>query len=154
MVRADETLNGGVTWVIVADASVAEIFSRRKRFGSLETVHRLEEPDARAREQAFGTDAPGRSFDRSGQGRHAMEPDHTVKEHLREVFASRIADDVEAARVEGRFQRLVLVAAPKLLGELRERLSRPALKCISAEFAKDMTGRSPEEIAALIDGER
>jgi len=144
----------GVTWVLVADSSQADIYSRQKRLSQLESVQHLTEPEARSREQEFASDSPGRSFDSRGDGRHAMEPDHTGKDHLRETFVRRIASVLESARNANSFQNLVIVAAPALLGELRSQLSSTTQKLVVAEIDKHMTGQEPAAIAALIDESR
>jgi protein required for attachment to host cells len=143
----------GVTWVVVADASQADIYSRQKRFSPLESVQRLTEPEARSKERDLASDAPGRTFDSQGAGRHAMEPDHTGKEHLRESFVHRIADVLESARKTDRFQQLVIVAAPAVLGELRAQLSSGLQRQIVAEFDKHMTDQEPAAIVRLIDAQ-
>jgi len=108
-----------IAWIVVADAAYAEIFRRRKRFSKLERVGELSEPRARARERELVSDAPGRSFDSHGHGRHAMEADQNAKQSLREGFARQIAERLSTARASGEFGQLVIVAAPAMLGELR-----------------------------------
>jgi protein required for attachment to host cells len=151
-VKQDESLTG-VTWVLVADSGRVDIYSRQKRFSPLESVQRLTEPDARLKAHELASDAPGRSFDSHGQGRHAMEPDQSAKEHLRESFVRRISDVLESARNEGRFQQLVIVAAPAVLGALRQQLSQAVQKQVVAEIDKNMTDQDQETIASLIDGQ-
>lgn len=141
----------GATWVVVASASQADIYLRQKRFSALEIVHRLKEPDARAKEQDLSSDAPGRSFDSHGSGRHAMEPDHTGREHLREDFARRIAAEVESGRAADHFQHLMIVASPDMLGALREQLSAAARQLVSLEISKDLTAKGPSAIGVEID---
>ena len=149
-----DELSSGVTWVVVASADRADFYLRQKRYSQLESVQRLEEPGARSKEQDLVSDMPGRAFDSGGQGRHAMESSHTGKEHLRESFVHRIAEALESARSAGRFQHLVIVAAPAVLGELRAQLSGATQKRVTVEIAKHMTGQEPAAVAALIDGER
>jgi protein required for attachment to host cells len=151
MSKNSDLAAGGVTWVLVADAHRAEIYARHKRHSIPEIVHCLEEKQARAREQDLVADEPGRAFDRKGQGRHAMEPDHREKENVRTAFARRIAQVLESGRSSGRFDRLVMVAAPAMLGELRAQLDKPTTACIVAEFSKTLTGQTPETIANFID---
>ena len=151
-IKPDEALTR-VTWVVVADSGRADIYSRQKRFSPLEPVQRLTEPEARSKEHDFASDAPGRSFDSHGQGRHAMEPDQTAKEHLRERFVRRISDVLESARNDDLFQQLVIVAAPAVLGALRQQLSQAVQKQVVAEIDKNMTDRDQETIASLIDGQ-
>jgi protein required for attachment to host cells len=149
-VKQDESLTG-VTWVVVADSGRVDIYSRQKRFSPLESVQRLTEPEARLKAHELASDAPGRSFDSHGQGRHAMEPDQSAKEHLRESFVRRISDVLESAHNEGRFQQLVIVAAPAVLGALRQQLSQAVQKQVVAEIDKNMTDQDQETIASLID---
>lgn len=151
-IKPDEALTR-VTWVVVADSGRADIYSRQKRFSPLEPVQRLTEPEARSKEHDFASDAPGRSFDSHGQGRHAMEPDQTAKEHLRERFVRRISDVLESARNDDRFQQLVIVAAPAVLGALRQQLSQPVQQQLVAEIDKNMTDQDQAAIASLIDGQ-
>jgi len=141
----------GATWIVVASASHADIYARKKRFSALEVVHRLTEPDARAKERDLSSDAPGRSFNSHGSGRHAMEPDHTAREHLRGDFARRIAADVESGRAAGHFQHLMIVASPDMLGALRGHLSDAARRLVSLEISKDMTAMGPGAIGVEID---
>jgi protein required for attachment to host cells len=151
-IKPDEALTR-VTWVVVADSGRADIYSRQKRFSPLEPVQRLTEPEARSKEHDFASDAPGRSFDSHGQGRHAMEPDQTAKEHLRERFVRRISDVLESARNDDLFQQLVIVAAPAVLGALRQQLSQPVQQQLVAEIDKNMMDQDQAAIASLIDGQ-
>jgi protein required for attachment to host cells len=151
MTKQTSELISGVFWVVVADASRAKIYSRQQRRGQMELVQSLAEPAARAKQGDFDADAPGRSFDSQGDGRHAMEPDHTAKEHLRETFAHEIAAVLESARNNHRIEQLVVVAAPAMLGALRTQFSDATRKLVVTEISKDVTNEEPAVIAALID---
>jgi protein required for attachment to host cells len=85
-----------------------------------------------------------------GAGRHAKQPEHTMKQNLREAFARRIVEFVEAGRTANRFAHLAIVAAPALLGELRTHLSEPTLQLLAIEIPKRMTTSKPEAIAAVL----
>ena len=146
-------LSSGETWVLVADAARADIYKRHQRRSPLEVVQCLTNDQARAKEQDLVADEPGRAFDRAGQGRHAMEPDHTEKQHLRTVFAQRITHVLEAGRKADRFTHLVIVAPPTMLGELRSQLDASTSACVIAEFNKELVGHSPEAIVKLIDSQ-
>ncbi|TCK18618.1 protein required for attachment to host cells [Thiogranum longum] len=109
-------------WVVVADQSRARIFAVDDPHGPLLQVDKLEHPEARKREQELTSDRPGRSFDSAGQGRHAMGTAVEPKKEEALRFAKQIADYLQAAHREGRFNRLLLVAGPPLLGLLRDKL--------------------------------
>ncbi len=151
MSKQSEELSNGVIWILVADASRADIYSRDKRFGDLDLVRSLVRPDARMKETDLASDAPGSTFDSRGQGRHSMEPERTGKQHIRETFARQIADAIESGRQGDRFSHLVLMAAPTMLGELRSRLSKTTLSKVSRTVDKNMTNETQAEIVALLD---
>lgn len=109
-------------WVVVADQSKARIFTVEDSRGPLLQVDELEHPEARKREQEMVSDRPGRSFDSAGQGRHAMGTSVEPKKEEAIRFARQVADYLQAAHHEGRFNHLLLVAGPTLLGLLRENL--------------------------------
>ena len=113
----------GATWVVVADSSRADFYIRPKHFSPMESVHSLTSPDARTKERDLGSDTPGRSFDIKGSGRHALEPGQTARAHLRENFARQIADALDKGRIANEYQHLIIVAAPKMLGDIRIKLS-------------------------------
>jgi protein required for attachment to host cells len=138
----------GVTWVVVADASQASIYERHTRRGPLELVETFTETSARAAEHEILADAPGRTFDSFGAGRHAKQPEHTVKQNLREAFARHIAEFLEAGRKSNRYAQLAIIAAPTLLGELRRHLGNPTMQLLDTEIPKHMTTATPAEIAA------
>lgn len=80
-----------------------------------------------------------------------MEPDHSGKEHLRENFAGQIADALDTGRVARKYQHLVIIAAPHLLGDIRGKLSRATRQLVTAEIDKEMTDRNLSAICAEID---
>jgi protein required for attachment to host cells len=127
-------------WVVVADGARARIFRANGETHRLEPVHEeLYEP-ARMKGADLLADRPGRTFDRSrDQGRHAMEPDTDPKRVEKEKFAFRLADLLEDALNRDQYAELVLAAAPRMLGDLRDTLSPRVRERIVAELDKDLT---------------
>lgn len=135
------------TWVVVADGARARILSGDPAKGGLESV--MPELVGRGREKGaeLMADRPGRSLDSSQVGnRHAMEPPTDPKEVEKQRFARELASTLEAADKEGRFDRLLLVAPPKMLGELRDVLSQKIKEKIYKEVDKDLTWVSVHEL--------
>jgi protein required for attachment to host cells len=140
-------------WVVVADQSKARIFTVEDPAGPLLELASMDNPHGREREQQLASDRPGRSFDSSGQGRHAMgtsvEP--TEQETIR--FARQIADHLQDACHQGRCKELLLVAGPHLLGVLRKQLNTPENIKVSAidknlgqYDARDIRSHLPERL--------
>ena len=61
-------------------------------------------------------------------------------------FAQELATSVNAAALKGSFDKLVLVAPPKTLGDLRGGLNQQAAEKVSAEIPKDYTHVTPKEL--------
>lgn len=109
-------------WVVVADQSKARIFTVNDPRGPLLQVGTLEHPEGRKHEQELVSDRPGRKFDSVGQGQHAMGTSVEPKKEEAISFAKQIADYLQSAHHEGRFNHLLLVAGPPVLGLLRSKL--------------------------------
>lgn len=134
------------TWVVVADASHARIFSAEKSHSPLVELEDLSHPEARLHEQEMGSDRPGRAFDSNGMGRHAMGKEVPPKKHEAGRFARLICDKVDHARATGSFEKLYIVAAPAFLGTLRNCMSDVMQKAVAGEVDKNLTTHDPAEI--------
>ncbi len=128
------------TWVLIADGARARLLAQAKPFEPLEPALEQEEfTGSMAQSKEIGSDRPGRSFDSAGQGRHAMAPPTDPQRYAKFAFARELAERLEEAAHAGRFARLILVAAPRTLGDLRELLPGPVKAKIVAEIDKDLT---------------
>ncbi len=134
------------TWIIVANGSRARVFSAKSSTGSIEEIETLIHPEGRVHEQTLTSDLPGRTFDRAGPGRHAMEAKVGTKQQKQIGFATRVADYVEAARENHKYRSLFVVAAPNFLGLIRSKLTRDTTACVDFWMDKDLTSLSKEEI--------
>ena len=93
-----------------------------------------------------GRDRLGRVQESANSAHHMAEPRMNVHEEIREHFACTIAAALTRAREDKAFDRLVLVAAPKMLGEIKKHLDAKILKCVAAEMPKDLTHYEGEEL--------
>jgi protein required for attachment to host cells len=107
----------------------------------------LEQDNPPSREQ--GTDRPGRASSSVGERRSAI--DETDWHQLGEDrFASEIADTLYRVVHEDRDMRIVVVAPPKTMGELRKAFHPEVAACIAAEIPKELTTQSLPEIEKLL----
>lgn len=136
-----------ITWVVVADSSRARIFKAETALGPLQELAALAHPEGRLHAQDLTSDLPGRAFDSSGLGgRHAMEQNIDPKENEALKFARQIAEYLENGQNENQFTKLVLVAAPKFLGYLRQSLSDRVVELVSWEIDKNLVQQNAEDI--------
>ncbi len=96
-----------------------------------------------------GTDKPGRAFASVGTARSAMEETdwHRLGE---ERFATEIADTLYRLAHANRFQALVVVAPPKVLGNLRKAFHQEVVDRITAEVPKELTSHPLPDIEKLL----
>lgn len=132
-------------WIVVADSSQARIFGMDDPQGGLQQLETLEHPEALKHARDINADRPGRAFDSKGAGRHAMGTavDPVEQEQIR--FAKEIGAYLKAACQDGRCKRLLLVAGPRLLGELRQHLDLPPGVTVS-ELEKNLGQFDANEI--------
>lgn len=139
-----------LAWVIVANQSRARLFEAQKRAGALTELETLIHPETRLKGRDIETDAPGRSFDSGGEGRHAMGNVRELHNRAGRTFAREIAHALERGRQEGRYEKLYIVAEPHMVGSLREALKPPTLATIAGETGKNLVSCEAEEIRAQL----
>lgn len=137
-------------WVLAANSGNATLFAADSPTAPLTELMTFDNPEARAKQMELTSDRPGRSFDSHGEGRHAMEVEVGPKEQEQIRFAKLIVDRLEQGRVENDFQRLVVVAAPAFLGQLRANFGAPLSSLVSLEVDKDYTSLRPEALRARL----
>ena len=135
------------TWILVADAARARIFlNDGPGHGITElTDYGLERDLKPSRD--INADRPGRSFDSGGQGRHAMEPSTDPNRHQKFNFAKEVASMIAKAHHARRFDRLVMIAPPATLGDLRSALPKTVTNVVYGEIAKDLTQASVKDLS-------
>ncbi|GAB5467585.1 MAG: host attachment family protein [Rhodospirillales bacterium] len=145
------TVKPVVTWVVVADGSKARVFTSPGSGRGLSEV-----PDGRFdrphhHEERDFSDRPGRVQDSHGPGRHAVERVTDPGDQARQILARAIAKRLDAALSDGAFDRLALVAAPKMLAQLRAELSEAGRARVVCELSKDLTEAKGPAIAKALE---
>ncbi|MEC5397317.1 host attachment protein [Uliginosibacterium sp. H1] len=127
------------TWVIAADASRARIFELEDRkISAVHTVKEFEHKQGRAHIREINTDADGRFGGRDGQS-HVSQPAVDAAQHEMDVFSKIVGDYLDKAAQERRYERLWVLAPPKLLGLIRQNLGKKAAGLVEEEIAKDIS---------------
>jgi protein required for attachment to host cells len=135
-----------LTRIVVADQSEARFYEALGFAHPLKFAGALTNPIAHLRDQDLTSDRPGRVFNgasasgrrRGASLRHSTGGEQTPRRHATHLFARRIAAELERARRAGRFGRLVLIAAPAILGELRAALTPAVRPCVVSTVVKDV----------------
>ncbi len=136
-------------WVVVADSARARFFSRMGTDGQLQELADLVNPEGRIPTRELAQDRPGRSFSSaSGSVHHSYETRNDPDEHQMQMFAHEVAERIDEARAQGQFEQLVIVAAPRFLGELRKRLSANSVDRIVKTLNQDLVRLDPTAISS------
>ncbi|MBU8541445.1 host attachment protein [Falsiroseomonas tokyonensis] len=135
----------GIEWALVANAGRARLFERRIPAGPwrerVEDAVEAENPPARER----GTDRPGRVHESATTARHAIEPRTDPHRAAKVDFAARLGTWLDTAAAS--YQRLLLVAPPTFLGNLRASLGHAARGKLHGTLDKDLTQLPLAELA-------
>lgn len=125
-------------WIVVASESVSRIFETTSPSGEIEEKVAAIHPASRLKEKDLVSDAPGRSYDRFGAGRHRTDPAGSQHAHEEERFATEIASQLKDGVLRGEVGTLILVAPPAFLGALRGKLDAATLQHVTLELGKDL----------------
>ncbi len=136
------------TWILIAHRSGARVFEAQPPHRSLTLLEHIDHPQGRLQSQELDSDRPGRSHDSLGGQRHGMSSEQSRTEHLAVAFAAELAARLKTAHEAKRYEKLVLVAGPKMLGHLRDALDRQTAAVVSASLDKDLGEIPDHELAS------
>jgi protein required for attachment to host cells len=140
------------TWVLIADGARARILQSDGPGQRLEEVEGGTFHGDHAPTREIMSDRMGRAFSSVGPGRSAMEPQTDAHRDLKRRFAQHLADVLARKLAEKAYDRLVVVAPPTTLGDLRAALDQPVRATVTAELAKDLTKTPDAELAEHLEG--
>jgi protein required for attachment to host cells len=142
-----------VTWIVIADGDQAKVFEHEGPGKGLKPVKDMLFEQDHLRAGEIMADKPGRSISSAGPGsRSSMEYSSDPVAVRERQFIERLADMLEEKRAAGKFDRLVIAAAPTALGDIRPALSDGVRDTILAEMPKDLTNVPTLKLAAHFDG--
>ena len=140
------------TWVLLADEGRARILEWREPGDELEDVEEWTDAAAHAdnadlRRDAYGRRAStGAGAQRLGAGTTASAGQSEQHQEA-EVFARRVAQHIEQAWHQHRFNGLQIAAAPRFLGLLRQSLDPQVCDALQGDIDKDWVHAGNDEIA-------
>ncbi len=139
------------TWVLIADGARARLVAAEGHGKSLQLVEKLELSAGHRPNRELLDDKPSRVFESHGATRHSVEPKSDPHRELKRDFAQELAEVLDASLDKHEFDKLVVVASPVTLGDLRRALSEAVKAAVIAEVSKDLTKVPNHEIARHIE---
>ena len=140
------------TWVLVADGEKA-LFLRNdidEHDPDLNVV-RIEQQENPS-DRAQSANRPGRMHD-TGPGQKSALDDTDWHELAKERFADDLAGILYREAHRGAFRRIILVAPPATLGELRNKLHKEVAEKVVGELHKTLTNHPLDEIEKILKTE-
>lgn len=133
------------SWVVVCDGAKALIMQNAgdNQLMNLQVRETLAQPNEADRD--IGAGKPGRSHQADGMSGSAVE-EVTWHDQAEEAFLKQVASRLDDLVHENDVKRMVLVAPPKALGQIRPSLSADTQAVITAQVAKDLTNLPIDQI--------
>ena len=135
------------TWVLIADGARARILQNEGPGRGLQAVDGLEFDSDHAATHEIVDDRQGRTHASVGYGRSAIEAHSDPHRELKARFATRLADELDQGLAARSYDRLIIVAAPVTLGDLRKAISDHVRKKVVGEVALDLTKTPNGDVA-------
>jgi protein required for attachment to host cells len=141
-----------VDWILVADRSRAVVLHALPHgIRPYPTLANFVHAEGRQRPHDRDSDVSGR-IQHPGGARSTIEP-HEDRWHVEaRRFAKVLTEALDRDRLNGRFDRLFVVAPPAFLGVLRETWPGALRDHIAAEFAEDLLPLPEPELQSRLSG--
>jgi protein required for attachment to host cells len=144
-----------VTWIVMADGSRARIVSPRRGESGFDVLSELASQEAHVPSHEIWSGRSGRTQESGNSAHHAIEARQDPHEARKTAFIRSVAERLNRAAIEKAFDRLILFAPPRCLGELREALGEAASGKIKGAAPKDLTKlpliELPQHLEALTE---
>jgi protein required for attachment to host cells len=131
---------------VIADGGRAR-FVERDEEGAFRTIASFVSSEIHERSHDLGLDRPARVKESANSARHAIQPRRDLHSAAKEDFVKHVAGEIDGEHGRGRFDKLVLVAPPRVLTELKEKLSKAMAKLVADGLQKDLTKVPDHELA-------
>jgi protein required for attachment to host cells len=135
-----------VITIVIANQAQAQIYETQRLGEKLENVASLKNASAHLTEHELTTDASGRAMNRATGIHQTYGPGPVLRETANHRFARAIADALNEKMNRGDGSKMVLVAEPRFLGEIKRACTRRVLGNIARELRKDLAHESVQRI--------
>ena len=136
------------TWILIADGARARILEQLGFGHGLTAIDGMVFHGDHAATHDLVSDREGRSFSSQGPGRSAYESHTDPHRDLKTKVAHQLAATLAHGLEQKSYDRLVIVATPVTLGDLRTVLSDQVRAKVVGEVAQDLTKIPNGEVAA------
>ncbi len=127
-------------WIVLVNRSEAKFFECDLRTqGEVRFVDKIENPKGRLRLKDIDSDRPGYAGGRGIGPGGRLERQQAPKDRILQMFSKKVAQRLEEEYRHGKFEELVIIAGPKFLGTLRQKLSKELASVVVQEIPNNIT---------------
>jgi len=141
-----------VTWYLVADGARGRIYANdgpgKGLYQAVEREFAIDRPE---RTSDIVSDREGRMAGTSAGSRHSMSAASDPHAHEESEFLRAMATEIGEMGQNNLYDRLIIVAAPRALGDLRAHLPRAARDKVTGELNKDLTRLAEADLAQHLE---
>jgi len=137
-------------WILVANGSVARLFSRSGAGDPLVALETIEFPEGRLQAHEMGRDRPGHDRSDNSSSGALLEPHTSLKHKLHERFARQLAERLDDGLADGEYGGLWVIASSPFLGALRSALSDAVLPKVRLSHDADFTSLDVNSLEARL----
>lgn len=133
-------------WIVVANASLARLFSRDGHGGPLRPLPALTHAESRQKVHEQVTDRAGHEDSDHHRGGATFEPRTDVLRKAQERFAREIAHRIDQALQHGECGGVTVLASSPFLGTLKHHLTPATQKALRSVHDLDLTPLSLDDL--------
>lgn len=137
-------------WIVTADTNTCRIYSLDKKHTMLSLIKEINHPELKLKtSETFTTDKPGH-YQASDSARGTYSPHMDPKEVAIDDFARDIDHALDKGRNDHAYEKLVLIAAPRMHGLLNQHLNKNVANLVMKNIEKDVQHLNHQELLEFI----
>ncbi len=140
-------------WVLLADGSRAQLYLKKGDDHREWTLLKdFDHPAARLAGQDLVGNRPNKIQHQMESTAKGTTGPQTLREDESDRFAQELVEYLHGAASRNEFGTLVVAAAPRFLGSLRAKLTKPVRERVSHYLARNYASMAPDEFAQHLTG--
>lgn len=136
------------TWVVTFDEAACRVFSFN---GVPRQLQELPDEARSGEHKPTFTDRPGRVHARMGERRSGVAPRTDPERRLERQFVEELSAELEAKAKAGAFDRLIVAASPRALGDFRAVAGKALLDVVVREIHGDYVNGETARLFEALD---
>ena len=131
--------------IVIANRSETKFYRVNTETHKLQRINTMENKYVKLREKDLRSDSPGKTVKDFTSGPRKLTKEHSALKHTLKVYSHNIVDYLKKEKDLKKYQSLILVAAPKMLGHICSELDKRKLKA-EEKIDKDLNYIDDEKL--------